>query len=100
LLAPIQVDRLGDLPEHDPDDRHRLVGDEVLVVQRGTLGMPIGQELVLAGLRPGTRRGSPAALPVSLLQPFEDGPQVGVRLATGSDPTPVAGVWFATGVLR
>jgi hypothetical protein len=50
LLARLQVDRLGDLPEHDPDDRHRLAGDRVLVLQRGTLTVPLGQELVLARL--------------------------------------------------
>jgi hypothetical protein len=50
LLAPLQLDRLGDLPEHDPDHGHRLAGDEVLVVERGTLTVPLRQELVLARL--------------------------------------------------
>lgn len=52
LSAPLSVDRLGDLPEQDPDDRHRLGGDELLVVERGTLGLPLGEELVLARLPP------------------------------------------------
>jgi molybdopterin/thiamine biosynthesis adenylyltransferase len=52
LLARLRVDCRGDLPEHDPDHRHRLAGDEVLLVQRGTLGVPLSQQLVLAGLGP------------------------------------------------
>ena len=48
LLAPLQLERLGNLPEHDPDHGHRLAGNEVLIVQRGTLSMPLRQELVLA----------------------------------------------------
>jgi hypothetical protein len=34
LLAPLRVDRGCDLPEHDPDYRHCLTGNEVLLVQR------------------------------------------------------------------
>jgi hypothetical protein len=34
LLAPLRVDRLGDLPKRDPDDEHGLGGDEVLLVAR------------------------------------------------------------------
>ncbi len=41
--SSVHVDRLGNLPEHDPHNRHRLAGNEVLVVQRGTLSMPLGQ---------------------------------------------------------
>jgi hypothetical protein len=52
LPAPFQVNRLGDLSEHDPDNGHRLAGDEVLVIERGALGVPLGKELVLARLRP------------------------------------------------
>jgi hypothetical protein len=52
LVGPLLVDRLGDLPEHDPDDGHRLTGDEVVVVERSTVGVPLGQDLVLARLRP------------------------------------------------
>ena len=52
FLAPLQLDRLGNLPEHDPDNGHRLAGNEVLVVQWRTLSMPLRLELVLARLRP------------------------------------------------
>jgi hypothetical protein len=55
-LTPLHIDRLGDLPEHDPDHGHRLAGNEVPVVERGALGMPLGQKLVLARLRPQLRR--------------------------------------------
>jgi hypothetical protein len=50
-----------------------------------------------------TLRRSPgltAALPVTLLQSLENGPQVRVQLATRSVPTPAAGAWLAAGVLR
>ena len=45
--CPLRVDCLGDFPERDPDHRHRLAGDEALLVQRGTLGVPLSQQLVL-----------------------------------------------------
>ena len=32
LLPPLDVDRLVDLPEHDPDDEHGLAGDDVLLI--------------------------------------------------------------------
>jgi hypothetical protein len=46
--APLHVDRLGNLPEHDPDHGHRLAGNKVLVIQRGTLAVPLSKEFVLA----------------------------------------------------
>jgi hypothetical protein len=48
LLAPLHVDRLFDFPKHDSDRGHLVAGDGVLVVERGTLGVQLGHELVLA----------------------------------------------------
>jgi tetratricopeptide (TPR) repeat protein len=101
-LPPLHVDRLRDLPQNDSDDEHRLGGDEMLVVDRRTLGVPLGQELILAGLRPQAlaeahlRRFSRSRS----LSRLRTSRRVRVQLATRSDSTPAAGVWLATGVLR
>ena len=100
LLAPLRVDCLGDLPEHDPDHRDGLAGDKVLLVQWGTLGVPLSQQLVRSTSPSEARPGSSTALPISLLQPLEHGPQMRVQVATGSDLTPATGVWLALGGLR
>jgi hypothetical protein len=52
LLPPPHVNRLRHFPENDPDHEHGLTGDEVLLVDRRSFAMPLGQELVLARLRP------------------------------------------------
>jgi hypothetical protein len=49
-LRPTPVYRRGDLPQYDPNDGHCLAGNEVILVKRGTLGVPLGEELVLARL--------------------------------------------------
>jgi hypothetical protein len=100
LLAPLQLDRLGDLPEHDPDHGHRLAGDEVLVVERGTLTVPLRQELVLARLAlrrsPTLIGGAPDRAPSGAQEHL----QVRVQSATGSDLTRATGVWLASCLLR
>ena len=89
LPAPPHVDRLSNLPQHDPDHGHRLAGHEVLVVPPGARSAchsarsSYSLDFVL--------RSSPRLIgadPIALLQPLENGPQVRVQLATGrvSDP--------------
>jgi hypothetical protein len=51
ILPPLHVQGLGDFPQSDPHREHRLTGSQVVLVKRGTLPVPLGQELVLARLR-------------------------------------------------
>jgi hypothetical protein len=73
----------------------------MIPVERGALPVPLGQELVLARLRPARPPpGSSPTLAILLLELLQHGPQMRVRLATGSDVTRASGVWLATGIRR
>ena len=91
------------------DDRERigplgrrgdLAGDEVILVERGTLGVPLGEELVRSTWPAATRPRSSLTLPIALLQALEHCPQVWVQLATSSVFAPATGVRLPSSVRR
>jgi hypothetical protein len=98
---PLQVDRLGDFPEHNPDDEHGLAGDKMLLIDGRSFGMPLGQELVFAptAIRKNSPRltggASPGRAPSAARVPPGDADSNRYRHAT-----PAAGVWLAASVLR
>jgi hypothetical protein len=100
VLAPLHVDRFGDLPEHDPNNGHRLAGDEVILAEWHARRATRRRARTRSTWPAATRPRSSLTLPIALLEPLEHGPKVRIQLATGSDPTPATGVWLASGVRR
>ena len=100
VTPQLHVDRLGNLPEHDPGPTAIAWQATVVVIQQRHAAVPLSQGVRIRLTSSKARRGSPATLPVALLQPLEGTARGGVQLATGSDLAPATGVWLSIRVRR